>query len=591
LNRNTGEIYREIQEAIDDPLTLNGHTLIADKGPEYLTKVYFFENIDFKGKKITLRSGDIYNPTDETLYPERVVISGRGGNKHTVSFVSGEDAGAVLKGFTIADGYANGTEMEDKFGGGIYLNNSSPVISDCIITNNQAVIDGGGIYCDNDSNPLIQNCTISGNRAAGRDGGGIYCYDSSPLIKNCLIAGNTAARDGGGIYLNGPSLTDGQVQILDCTISDNLANTYDGYGGAVYCYWSSEPDITDCIISNNNGYAIYEEDLSSDPQVTFCLFYNNYGVDWYDADTGMLYTGAAAVNSLPEASDNIDGNPFYTIGRLGNYYLSQIAAGQLNESAAVDEGSDTALNLGMNIYSTRTDNVKDTVKVDMGFHYNDPCAPVTYSLTTSVSPAGKGTIDPAAGIVHTYSQYAHVQLTATASNSSYWFKAWYGTDDDARKDVDENAEPVSPQYNLVTMDSDKSVVAEFEKINVMLTVTITSGVGSISVSPPPQDPRRDLYRRGTVVTITVTPANPSNRITWIGSDDDTSRQLVNTVTMTQDKSVYIELRAAAVFRVRIRMSEMLLQIRWTAILLWSTRGRGLRPGTMIPGIFLEKILP
>jgi parallel beta-helix repeat protein len=542
LDKNTGQMYRKIQQAIDDPLTLNGHTVIVDKGPLYLKKMYFFETVDFKGKRLTVRSGDVDHPTDETIYPEKVVISGKGKNKHTVSFVNGEDGSAVLKGFTIADGYATGVELEDSFGGGIYLYNSSPTISDCIITNNQAVVDGGGIYCDGDSNPTITNCTVSDNYANSRDGGGIYCYDSSPLIKNCLIVANRAARDGGGIYLNGPSLTDGQVRIFDCTISDNRANEYDGLGGALYCYWSSTPQVKDCIISNNNGYAIYEEDIPSDPYVTFCLFYNNPAGDWYDADTLHVYTGAVAVNSLAEASDNIEGDPLFVLGKLGSYYLSQLAAGQLADSVAVDAGSATASSLGMNIYSTRTDNIKDSGFVDMGYHYNDPCAAVMFTLTTSVSPASSGSIDPVDGVPHSYPQYAHVQLTATATNPSYWFKAWHGTDDDGRKDLDENAEPVNPQLNIVTMDSDKSVAAEFEKINVLLTVRITSGQGSISVNPPPNDPRRDLYRRGTVVTITVTPANPSNRIKWIGSDDDTSRQLVNTVTMTANKIVNIELR-------------------------------------------------
>jgi parallel beta-helix repeat protein/predicted outer membrane repeat protein len=542
LDKNTGKMYRKIQQAIDDPLTLNSHTIIVDKGPLYLKKMYFFETVDFKGKRLTVRSGDVDHPTDETIYPEKVMISGKGKNKHTVSFIRGENASAVLKGFTIADGYATGVELEDSFGGGIYLYNSSPTISDCIITNNQAVLDGGGIYCDGDSNPTITNCTVSDNYANSRDGGGIYCYDSSPLIKNCLVVANRAARDGGGIYLNGPLSIASQVRIFDCTISDNHSNDYDGLGGALYCYYSSKPQVRDCIISNNNGYAIYEEDLPSDPQVTFCLFYNNPDGDWYDADTLHVYTGAVAVNSLAEASDNIEGDPLFVLGKLGSYYLSQLAAGQLADSVAVDAGSAAASSLGMNIYSTRTDNIKDSGFVDMGYHYNDPCAAVMFTLTTSISPALSGWIDPVNDVPHSYPQYAQVQLTATADSNSYWFKAWHGTDDDGRKDVNENAEPVNPQLNIVTMDSDKSVAAEFEKINVSLTVRITSGQGSISVNPPPNDPRRDLYRRGTVVTITVTPANPSNRIKWIGSDDDTSRQLVNTVTMTANKIVNIELR-------------------------------------------------
>lgn len=541
LNKDTGLIYRGIQAAIDAVETLSGHTLIADKGPEFIDKIYFFEAIDFKGKNIILRSGDVDNPDDETVYPEKVIISGRGQNTHTVVFDGGENSSAVLKGFTITEGYATGATILDKSGGGIYLEGSSPTISDCIITGNRAFRDGGGIHCEDGADPLIMNCTISDNIAGGMDGGGIYCYDSSPQIINCLIVNNRSNRDGGGIYFNGSS-TAGEPVVNNCTIADNSGNVIDGLGGGIYCYWDSKPEIKDCIFSGNPGYAIYEEDSGSDPVLTFCLFHSNPDGDYYDADTMTVYTGPDAINSLDEASDNIDGDPIFVTGHLGDYYLSQTDAGQLDDSDAVDAGSDTAVNLGMHIYSTRTDNVNDVNMVDMGFHYNDPRGPVMYTLTTSVTPEGKGSIVPEPDVPHLYPQFSQVDLVASVeADSIYQFKAWYGTDDDSRKDLDEDGFPLDVQYNVVTIDANKTVTAEFETRLVSLTVTITTSNGTYELDPEPYDERRDLYIRGTVVEITVLPQNPSHRIEWTGTDDDNSRQFVNTVTLTEDKEVFVSL--------------------------------------------------
>jgi hypothetical protein len=65
----------------------------------------------------------------------------------------------------------------------------------------------------------------------------------------------------------------------------------------------------------------------------------------------------------------VNDNPLFVTGQLGDYYLSQTAAGQGTDSPCVDAGSDTAANLGMDIFTTRTDLAVDTRTVDMGYHY------------------------------------------------------------------------------------------------------------------------------------------------------------------------------------------------------------------------------
>jgi hypothetical protein len=71
--------------------------------------------------------------------------------------------------------------------------------------------------------------------------------------------------------------------------------------------------------------------------------------------------------------NNIQVDPCFVTGPLGSYYLSQTDTNDPNQTAdspCVDTGSDQASNVGLShTYTTRTDEVFDTMVVDMGYHY------------------------------------------------------------------------------------------------------------------------------------------------------------------------------------------------------------------------------
>jgi hypothetical protein len=72
----------------------------------------------------------------------------------------------------------------------------------------------------------------------------------------------------------------------------------------------------------------------------------------------------------PESHNlSVDDDPSFVAGPQGKYYLSQIDAGQSEQSPCVDAGSDEAHLLGMYKHTTRTDNVIDEDIIDMGYHY------------------------------------------------------------------------------------------------------------------------------------------------------------------------------------------------------------------------------
>ena len=82
---------------------------------------------------------------------------------------------------------------------------------------------------------------------------------------------------------------------------------------------------------------------------------------------------------------------------------------------------------------------------------------ISHNLTTAVSPAGGGTINPAAG-VHAYTYGTVVAVTATPA-AGYAFSSWSGACSGAGACA-------------VTMDADKTVTANFTQINYTLTMAV-----------------------------------------------------------------------------------------------------------------------
>ncbi|WP_177181218.1 FG-GAP-like repeat-containing protein [Parapedobacter koreensis] len=113
------------------------------------------------------------------------------GNGSTVVVSNNVSNLTVLDGFTITGG-----NLPTGHGGGISNQNSSPVLSNLIISGNNAN-DGAGISNDN-SSPQIVNCLIIKNNATWA--AGIFNFNSSsPVITNCTITANIASQQGGGI--------------------------------------------------------------------------------------------------------------------------------------------------------------------------------------------------------------------------------------------------------------------------------------------------------------------------------------------------------------------------------------------------------
>lgn len=368
------------------------------------------ENLDFLGKRITVRSDWDFDKSTHDIRPDLTVVDGNK-NGSVVVFNSAEDQNSIIDGFMLTNG--TGTLVRsDLCGGGIFCDvDASPIIRNNIISGISAYR-GKGIYSDAAA-PVISNNTISGNGTEGDlgYGGGILynlqssvqmaviknntlndnyatfgagiCFlcaeDTSARIVNNLLYNNRAngiiwpayTACGGGIYLLNYSTN---LKVINNTLDQNTSE-YDGDGiGIGYDYTGppTEPVFIENTILWSNSpdqIFVFDDPDNAEPIVTYC----NVEGGW-------------------PGEGNIDADPLFVSGPEGDHYLSQIAAGQGVDSPCIDVGNKPCMNLAMHTCWTRTDEVADSGMVDMGFHYG-PFTPPYLTFDTFHLPEVGGTVN------------------------------------------------------------------------------------------------------------------------------------------------------------------------------------------------------
>ena len=135
--------YASIQDAID--ASDANDTILVSPG-------IYNENISFDGRPIVISSR--YLIDNDSLLIGLTIIDGQQ-DQSVVTFSNFETSNSILMGFTLQNGIGNNEDPDNNgsfytYGGGIYCENSSPLIMDCIIQNNTAnECGGGGIFCYN----------------------------------------------------------------------------------------------------------------------------------------------------------------------------------------------------------------------------------------------------------------------------------------------------------------------------------------------------------------------------------------------------------------------------------------------------------
>ncbi|MCD4769137.1 MAG: right-handed parallel beta-helix repeat-containing protein [Bacteroidales bacterium] len=379
--------YPTIQAGIDAALT--GDTVLIADG-EYSGNGNV--NISFQGKAITVTSEN---------GPSGCIINCANADRGFI-FNSDEMSNSMLNGIKIRNGRA-------ALGGGVLIENASPVIQACEVIQCSATFSGGGIYSDGGS-PDIIDTVISNNRVTNDDsssGAGMYAANGAPQFMGCLISQNSTLGDnygtGGGIHLQNCT----QAGFTDCEITNNHTNgsLVDGGGGI---FVKGTATFTNCLISNNTcvlqggglwcffaGVQLLSTTIAnndSDMDIgdgidisnsTLTILNSIVKRNDYEDITSYESSISATYSNLPDnipGTGNISENPGFVSGPDGAYYLKQIYAGQQEDSLCVNAGSALSsqvcydLNgsvVCMDQLTTRTDHGMDIDTVDMGYHYGE----------------------------------------------------------------------------------------------------------------------------------------------------------------------------------------------------------------------------
>ncbi|HUU70222.1 MAG TPA: right-handed parallel beta-helix repeat-containing protein [Planctomycetota bacterium] len=250
------DAYQTIQAAID--AAADGDVVLLKDG------IYAGDgnrNVDFKGRKITLRSEHGHGGC---------VLDCQGLGRAFV-FQNGEGPSSVLDGITIVGGFT------DDSGGAILCSRSSPTISNLVIIGNRARQSGGGIAAISGS-PRINNTALLGNIAAA--GGGISFRGGDPAVVNCTLNANTSGN-GAAIYCDNGSLTlcnsilwgdkaqsqlsmgpAATVSITCCTIQGGPAGVRGGEKGGLF--WGQGTIVADPLFVLPGDYHLQADSLSID---------------------------------------------------------------------------------------------------------------------------------------------------------------------------------------------------------------------------------------------------------------------------------------------------------------------------------------
>lgn len=219
---------------------------------------------------VTILSGDIDNNdtnTDGNQIAESTADI-MGSNSYHVVIGSGTDSTAILDGFVITGGQANGTSSPDYFGGGMYNATGDPTLNNLVFSGNFAD-DGGGAIYNTGSDPSITNSAFLSNATDGY-GGAINNYSySDPDLTNVIFSGNTAGLDGGALrnYNSWPTL-------VNVTFGGNTAGEE---GGAVYNGSTGGTVTIKNTIMWGNTAGIAGPNIYNIGTVTVTISYSNIG--------------------------------------------------------------------------------------------------------------------------------------------------------------------------------------------------------------------------------------------------------------------------------------------------------------------------
>ncbi len=313
--------------------------------------------------------------------------------------------------------------------------NSNPVFH--ISTNRNVIISG-----------LTMKNGVSGYFSAE---GGIYALDSELQLLNCIIDQNT------GLYGGGLLCRNGTVGVINCLFTRNHSyDKWDSAGAAIDAFGTalSIANSTFYWNSADNGAGIK---ISSDDTFTIknCISWDNYPEEFFIWPENCV--SYSVIKGGYPGTSNINLDPIFISGPYGDFYLSQIDAGQTVQSPCIDGGSEPSSEicfetgngpLCLSDLTTRIDSQTDPSTVDIGFHYPVPVQPdqgVQLFLSKHYFNHGDH-YNFQADLIYNGTETLHDQVLFIILNvfgSFFWYPSWSNILDYQQFDLDPGVETMT----------------------------------------------------------------------------------------------------------------------------------------------------
>lgn len=283
----------------------NGNTVIFARGTYQLTDAIGCTGASFEDGRTRVMG--------ETENPEDVVLRGKGDRE-----VLRLNSGVTVANMTIENGTNEGrTYRAAGVRVGADTGTTAPtilsIVSNCVIRGchnaydantklNNSTAYGGPVVVHN--NGLLVNCVVSNNTAAYR-GCGVTLGGAYAKALRCVITGNSASEDAGASVLgaNNDFKVMGGGQLIDCTVSNNVAPVYAGafnvavVSGCTFEYNQSTKNAGGTDASSGGGLTV----SSCNATVSDCVFRGNEADYGAGADVREGYS-ASFTNCLFEGN-------------------------------------------------------------------------------------------------------------------------------------------------------------------------------------------------------------------------------------------------------------------------------------------------
>jgi len=220
---------------------------------------------------------------------------------HVVTVPIRDTNGAVLDGFTISGGNADGTGS-NTIGGGIWAYGSTFTLANSVLASNYAE-SGGGLFAE-ENTLVLTNVSVIGNEALNV-GGGVYSTLDAASFEDVTVESNEAGSSGGGMVLSSGTATIKRVAFV--------SNAADSTGGGLYLS-SEDPTMVNVVFDSNtagtHGGGIYA--YNADPEIVNTVFLDNEATGDGGAMASFSSSAPDVINSTFSGNDaGDDGGAIY----------------------------------------------------------------------------------------------------------------------------------------------------------------------------------------------------------------------------------------------------------------------------------------